>query len=70
MKTCHCCGQNMPKRVIKSCDACGSEWADGIEGCPHCGDGNPYKGIACLTLSVMNISHSRIVEATIGGKHD
>lgn len=46
---CYGCGRKMPKRMTKTCDECGGKWSDGIDGCPHCGDGNPFKGIECLT---------------------
>lgn len=53
---CYNCGQTMPKHVTKICDECGAKWNDGIDGCPTCGDGNPFKGIHCLTPMVMGVA--------------
>jgi len=46
---CYNCGQKMPVHPRQTCDDCGGTWSDGIDGCPHCGAGNPFKGIVCLT---------------------
>jgi len=34
---------------MAKCPECNKTWSDGIAGCPHCGWGNPFKGIECLT---------------------
>ena len=33
----------------KTCPKCKRIWIDGIDGCPHCGWGNPFLGIKCIT---------------------
>jgi len=55
---CHACGQALPKTQKQTCGTCGATWADGIDGCPCCGDGNPFMGIQCLTpLAPLAFAH-------------
>jgi len=44
------------------CDECGHVWRDGIDGCPKCGSGNPFKGIECLTPLVRAAEEETQVE--------
>lgn len=48
---CRACNGTGFEPVEQTCDECGRFWEDGIAGCPHCGAGNPFKGIHCLAPS-------------------
>lgn len=53
---CHNCNRPMPRNRTQTCHECGRSWSDGIDGCPYCGEGNPFKGIACLTPQASKIA--------------
>lgn len=57
-KKCTACNGTGFEPIAQTCDECGRFWEDGIAGCPHCGAGNPFRGIHCLTPIVARVEIS------------